>query len=587
MNYNLHKNECERTIRKKFNNCSLHTSFLMSKATRLLEFASMNDNVTKWGYGTTHIRFFRELNPIPVTICTLTDPGLDSVLNGISDGTYIAVDVKFHPNVRTERKPIAIFQFCSSRGCVILLNEQHQTNNRILRSFFESNRFVGKHIYRAIDEITAFFDDQIDIEIIDINDSDMAHEASLIELAKSNLGHTTFGYDKSETIWNFTGLFPLTVKQVVYYAFWVYCVYELNRHNKFHNDPRQRSLIESRHSSLFASRISADDINDEAARQSTSSFYASRLAYGNEPGRYSPRRSSYYQDNVPSTLAYYHQDRPYSPGRDRPSKPKYSSMQINNYSNVGRALASSRGGFGGYDYGRHNNSSTGRDGVEPRGRRISPRGERDGYQWDRMSDDYVNAEIKRIMEAPDPEDNISNMSGHSKGSAEVTSHRSTERQLAEGLPQDRVPSVNIQSRGGLSTDRQSQSRVSSTKQSLGRLSSRPPTEGAQTDRQSFSRVSVQSKRSASSRPYPAYQRAAAQDRRISVVSDEPDDGNYYDPEHVTNNSSVAPQSRRQLFYTVSENNLTEVLCSNFGFNHEKFFDSLNNETRSRILASIG
>ena len=78
-----------------------------------------------WTSGTTKLVEFYRNELIPVTVIDLADAQqIEKSLNELIDTHPISIDLEWKPDEKKKITPISLFQLCSSKGVLIILNSQ-------------------------------------------------------------------------------------------------------------------------------------------------------------------------------------------------------------------------------------------------------------------------------------------------------------------------------------------------------------------------------------------------------------------------------------------------------------------------------
>jgi hypothetical protein len=143
-----------------------------------------------------------------------------SAIEWIEDGSYrIAVDFEWKPEfMESDKNPIILFQFCSSKGALIIRHDPMHPGNAILKKFLQSRRFVGKGCQYDHSKLKEKFGEDIGIEIIDIEQVEGV-DRNIEQKVEKLQGEPVFAF-KSKTIsisnWEAK---QLSTVQILYAAF--------------------------------------------------------------------------------------------------------------------------------------------------------------------------------------------------------------------------------------------------------------------------------------------------------------------------------------------------------------------------------
>ena len=178
-----------------------------------------------WNAGELCSVCFYKNKPVSVQLIDVEDQNLENLLNNINDGHEISVDFEWKPDKTGETHPISLFQFCSSKGILIIQNSK-QEKSEILESFLNSNKFIGKGTHVDQKKLLEMFGKHFDIEDIQ-NTWLIPYDIStnFEEMIDTLVGPPCAQFkDKriSRSDWSQR---PLSVKQILYSAFDAYGLY--------------------------------------------------------------------------------------------------------------------------------------------------------------------------------------------------------------------------------------------------------------------------------------------------------------------------------------------------------------------------
>jgi hypothetical protein len=178
-------------------------------------------------------------SPVCVTLLDSSDPDLAAHLNAFAETSPMIIDLEWKPDSVAEIHPIALFQVCSSKGILIVMNDT-QNGRDTLKEFISTHLLFGKGTSYDQAKLHAFFGQFFPIE--DIHQSRLTpHELPLnfSELVSTILGKPAAQFkDKSVSCSDWSQR-PLTVQQILYAAFDAYAVYQVYREvlNRFGGPP--------------------------------------------------------------------------------------------------------------------------------------------------------------------------------------------------------------------------------------------------------------------------------------------------------------------------------------------------------------
>ncbi|EAY15216.1 Zinc finger, C2H2 type family protein [Trichomonas vaginalis G3] len=170
------------------------------------------------------VEFFNE-KFVSVQVISIDNPKLEETLNGIIDGKDISVDFEWKPDVPGEDHPFALFQFCTSKGAVIVMNNTDQKND-IIEKFFTENQFFGKGMHSDNKKLMKMFDTTFGIQDVQMTYLEPYQISINFQLMVEELIGSPKALFKDKNIsrsdWTVR---PLTIKQCLYAVFDVYALY--------------------------------------------------------------------------------------------------------------------------------------------------------------------------------------------------------------------------------------------------------------------------------------------------------------------------------------------------------------------------
>lgn len=183
-----------------------------------------------WPSNTTKLVEFYPGVSVKVTVVDSQDEGLRQILEEFADKTTpMSIDLEWRPDKKHMSNPIAVFQFCSSKGVMIVLNSEEH-GSPVLKEFLEMHQFIGKGM--SVDRkklrnmFSSAFQGQLeDIEQTLLNSYNLTK--NFTDLVETVLGSPAAQFkDKWVSISNWAAR-PLSVKQILYAAFDAYAVFEI------------------------------------------------------------------------------------------------------------------------------------------------------------------------------------------------------------------------------------------------------------------------------------------------------------------------------------------------------------------------
>ena len=178
-----------------------------------------------WNAGESKFVCFYPNNPVLVHLIDIEDPNLENFLNEIKDGNEIAVDFEWKPDHKGDRHPIALFQFCTSKGILIIQNSKPE-KSPILETFLESNILFGKGTHVDKKKLFAMFGKHFNIE--DIQNTWLIPyniSTNFEEMIEDLVGNPSAQFKDKKISRSDWSKRPLTSKQILYSAFDAYGIY--------------------------------------------------------------------------------------------------------------------------------------------------------------------------------------------------------------------------------------------------------------------------------------------------------------------------------------------------------------------------
>jgi hypothetical protein len=165
--------------------------------------------------------------PVPVTVVDSTDPALPAYLSAFADDRPMGVDLEWKPDHGNAFNPIAVFQFCSTKGVLVVLNDL-PGGTPALKAFLTAHHFFGKGMSYDHFKLRTMFECVFQIE--DIQESRIIpHDlpVNFVDLVAQVIGLPVAQFkDKlvSSSDWSAR---PLSTKQILYSAFDAYATFRI------------------------------------------------------------------------------------------------------------------------------------------------------------------------------------------------------------------------------------------------------------------------------------------------------------------------------------------------------------------------
>lgn len=180
---------------------------------------------TPWNEGDVKsVEFFND-KLVRVEVISIENPNLEQKLNDLIDGSEISVDFEWKPDVPTESHPFALFQFCTSKGVLIVMNNTWE-KNEVMERFFTENSFFGKGMHSDNKKLMTMFDTTFGIQDVQTTYLEPYSVSINFQLMVEELIGSPKALFKDKKIsrsdWS---LRPLSVKQILYAAFDAYALY--------------------------------------------------------------------------------------------------------------------------------------------------------------------------------------------------------------------------------------------------------------------------------------------------------------------------------------------------------------------------
>ncbi|OHS96697.1 hypothetical protein TRFO_09863 [Tritrichomonas foetus] len=195
-----------------------------------ISFASGNTSLDSysdifWDSGVTKYAEFYDSDPIKITVIDINDVNkLSSSLEDILDGHPISIDFEWKPDNKTRFNPISLFQFATSKGVLIVLNNL-ENGNETIRQFLLTHHFFGKGLSYDQFKLKKMFNETISIEDIEISRL-KPHNLSttFTELVNDLIGEPAAQFKDKNVSCSDWSKRPLSVKQILYAAFDAYAM---------------------------------------------------------------------------------------------------------------------------------------------------------------------------------------------------------------------------------------------------------------------------------------------------------------------------------------------------------------------------
>ena len=185
----------------------------------------------KWPLGANYLVEFFTSEFIPVELISINDATLENKLASLVDGNPICLDLEWKPDYsKSSNNPISVYQFCSSKGSLLVHAESGCHTTPALEQFLTSNKFFGKGIVVDKKKLkTTLSNKNAKIDIEDIHQ--MLEEYSLplnfVKLVEAVLGSPTASFKNKKVSVSDWSKPNLSAMQVLYAAFDVVAVYKI------------------------------------------------------------------------------------------------------------------------------------------------------------------------------------------------------------------------------------------------------------------------------------------------------------------------------------------------------------------------
>lgn len=152
---------------------------------------------------------------ISVLLISIENPRLKDHLEDISNGIEpISLDLEWE-------EEICLFQFCTSKGCLIIRHPRGP-GNLIIRSFFENHSFYGKGNHNDIQKLNEKFGPDFTIDLEDIEQTRLIpnnYSTNFIKMSEQFAGKSTAVFKDKEMTFSNWEVETLSMRQVLYAAF--------------------------------------------------------------------------------------------------------------------------------------------------------------------------------------------------------------------------------------------------------------------------------------------------------------------------------------------------------------------------------
>lgn len=168
-----------------------------------------------WNINEQHSIEFYPNYIMPVLLISADCENLKQHLEEIcNDDEPIALDLEWNDY-------ISLFQFCTSKGCLIIRNHQPK-ENIIIRSFLESHSFYGKGNHNDRQKLAQMFGDTFKIALEDVEQTRLIPNncsINFIKMSEEFAGKSTAVFKDKEMTFSDWDTETLTMRQVMYAAF--------------------------------------------------------------------------------------------------------------------------------------------------------------------------------------------------------------------------------------------------------------------------------------------------------------------------------------------------------------------------------
>lgn len=163
---------------------------------------------------------------VPIEVISVENINLESKLNEILDGNPMSIDFEWKPDPDIEHlNPIGLFQFCSSKGILIVTNLSYEPSP-VLENFITTHQFFGKGMGYDQKKLLNMFGHVFvfeDIETTRLHPNGIT--CSFVGLVEEFIGEPAAQFKDKHISMSDWSQRPLTVKQVLYASFDVYAMY--------------------------------------------------------------------------------------------------------------------------------------------------------------------------------------------------------------------------------------------------------------------------------------------------------------------------------------------------------------------------
>jgi hypothetical protein len=180
-----------------------------------------------WPAGESKIVEFYDGTAVMVSVVNADDPGICDRLAEFADTTPMSVDFEWKPDRKYARNPISVFQFASTRGVYIVLN-QEPNGTEDLRQFLNDHHFFGKGMSCDRSKLQLMFSTTFNIE--DIQETRVLPNrlpVNFTELVDELIGPPVVSFKDKQISMSDWSQRPLTVRQVLYAAFDAYATFRI------------------------------------------------------------------------------------------------------------------------------------------------------------------------------------------------------------------------------------------------------------------------------------------------------------------------------------------------------------------------